>query len=255
MTDILNNKLPWDGSHLGSYSFAITSVWEHEGVRYNSVVLPDGWSEKISGGVIHCTTCRTNDTLSCIIEEIKPLFGISKRGIHRITISNREYLLYYVPISLKGELIWETPLNRLDAKHHLRTNPLFRMKVQDIIAFCDIMALTGTTESHICIRSSLENSFALINTNEKSNTIPKAEFYDYSIIPKTLFNKWFGEETQISDVVRSMIRCQHKQGTYEMNALISRLRAEIEDIIKKYDNSYIWYAAIIIDRTSRHLLV
>ena len=241
MTAILNNILPWDGTHLGVYTLPIVDIVTSGVTYYRGITLPNG--------IIYCTTVRTQDLFACIVEDIKPLFGLTRRGIHRITLNGFEYLLYYVPISLKNEIIWETPLNHLDARHELRKDPKFRAQVQRMIAFCDIMALCGTTESHIGIRPAANREYVLINTNETNTHIKKDTQYDYSIITKTLFAKWFGEDTSIHDVVKCML---HHTGNVNITA--SKLRSEIQNIIKKYDNNLIWYAAFIVDRASRHLL-
>lgn len=241
MPTILNHTLPWDGTHLGVYALPIVDIATSGVTYYRGITLPSG--------VIYCTTVRTKDLFACIVEDIKPLFGLPRRGIHRITLNGFEYILYYVPISLKNEIIWETPLNQLHSRHELRKDPKFRLQVQRMIAFCDIMALCGTTESHIGIRPAANDEYVLINTNETNTQIKKDAKYDYSIITKTLFTKWFGEDTNIHDVVKGMLR-----HTGNVNMIASELRSEIQNIIKKYDNNLIWYAAFIVDRTSRHLL-
>lgn len=269
---ILNNQLKWDGSHLGKYIGAITNVWSAEGIQYYEIKLPEGWSTKLTGGNIYCNANCVKDLFSCIVEDIKNIFGIPRRGIHRITLDNKEYVIYYVPISIKGEIIWETPLNRLDPKHPLRHNINFRKEVQKIIAFCDILALCNTGEPAIRIRPSTEGNYIPISINENSTSISKESTYDYSILTKTLFSKWFGEETSISDIVKEILQCKSKKliisnqnnipiinGTEKESnnlAIISAdIRNEIDKIIKMYDNNYIWYTHFIIDRMSRHLLI
>jgi hypothetical protein len=266
---ILNNRLKWDGSYLGSYIGAITHQWSLAGTNYYGITLPQGWSNEHPEGIIYCTVNCTNDLFPCIVEDIKKIFGIPRRGIHRITIDNKEYILYYIPISIKGEVIWETPLNRLDNKHPLRRNPNFRKEVQKIIAFCDILALSSTGEPNIRIRPSTDGEYIPISVNESTTTIYKSDTYDYSILTKSLFTKWFGEETSINDIVKEMVHYQSNhslnvkipkiQGIELMNdnlAIISaEIRNKVDEIIKRYDNNYIWYSCFIIDRMSRHLLI
>jgi hypothetical protein len=289
---ILNNRLTWDGSHLGSYTCVFTHQWMLEGVCYYGITLPQGWSknfntkDEIPAGIIYCTANCTKDVFPCIVEDIKDIFGVARRGIHRIIIDRREYIIYYLPISIKGEIIWETPLNRLDAKHPLRENSGFRKDVQKIIAFCDILALCNIGEPSIRIRPG-DCRFIPISVNESTTYTRKSTSYDYGVLNKTLFSKWFGEETPISDIVKEMVHYQKngsdeflshlkdevlrcKQNPYHITVpnisdinishdnlaiISSEIRNKVNEVIKRYDNNYIWYSNFIIDRMSRHLLV
>lgn len=259
---ILNNKLPWDATYLLSNDeVEIKNQWCMEGTIYQEIRFPPGWKspdETFSvdyGGVIYCIAVYMKDLFPCIVEGIKNIFGLQNRGIHRITIKHKEYIIYYVPISEKGEIIWETPLNRLDNKHFLRYNCEFKTAVQKTIAFCDILALSSTGEPQIRIRPGCEGNFFPVIFNENSTTIIKCVDYDYSILNKTLFSKWFGEDTDINDIVKDMV--QYKIGNRNKNlaVLTSDIRNKVDNVIRKYDNSYIWYSNFIIDRLSRHLLV
>lgn len=282
MSDVINNKLSWNGSHLGNHpETRMIGQWEFQGTIYSNIYLGNGRSE----GNIYCIATQSEDLFPCIVEDIKELFGIVRRGIHRITISGREYIIYNVPISKEGEVIWETPLNRLDAKNPLRNDATFRRDVQRVIAFCDIMALCGTGESSIIIRPGVEGKFIPISVNEKRTVITKSSDYDYSILSKRLFLKWFGEDTSINDIVKEMVHYQsgrnqitgiensglsamgeQKQliipvvkilgGNFDNLTLISvNMRNKINEIIESYDGNYIWYSNFIIDRMSRRLLI
>jgi hypothetical protein len=274
---IINTLLKWDGSHLGHFSKdVIVSHWLLENTSYYGINLPEG--------IVYCNANRTKDAFPCIVEDIKSIFEIPRRGVHRINIGGWEYVLYYVPISLQGEVIWETPLNRLDSKHLLRKDPYFRKSVQRIIAFCDILALSSTGEPTIRIRPGIGGQFIPINCNESATMIAKSVDYDFSVLSKTIFSKWFGEETVIGDIVKEMIHYQNPQKwigemspdqryvetikdflpnmngnkiqepTTKMTVICSSIRSRIDEIIKQYDANYSWYSCFIIDRMSRYLL-
>lgn len=245
---IVNNRLKWDGSHLGQHNNAIINSFIVDGIRYYKL--------KIDVGIIYCSAICTKDLFPCIVEDIKEIFNIPRRGIHRITMDNYEYLLYYIPMSITGDLILETPLNRLDSKHYLRKNLKFRRNVQKIIAFCDVLALNNTNEIHIITRPGKNGEIIPINTNDAGTNIIKGKTYDYSIITKTLYLKWFGEETTMTEIIREMV--DNKSIITRDNKLAEitcDIRNKINAIIKKYDDNYIWYSCFIIDRMSRHLLV
>lgn len=253
---ILNNKLKWDGSHLGSYIRAITHEWTLEGIRYYGITLPIGWSGDLPSGIIYCIAIRAKNSFPYIVEEIKEVFGLPRCGLHGINIDRREYIIYYVPISTSGKPVWETPLSRLDSRHVLRKDQYFRREVQKIIAFCDILSLYGTGEPSIRIRPGSNNTYVPISINESTTTLLKANEYDYSILSKTLFLKWFGEETCMSDVVKELVNYHPEWMTSERSLAVicSEIRSKVDEIIKRYDVSYLWYSNFIVDRMSRHLL-
>lgn len=260
MACILNNLLSWDGTYLGQYNKeSLMMSWTTEGSKYYMINLPQGWSDTFPSGKIYCMMSRTKDLFPCIVEDIKQIFNIPRRGIHRIKIGNYDYIIYYVPITIRGELIWETPLNRLDSKHFLRKNPEFRRAIQKIIAFCEILALNSTSESTIRIRLGSNGMPLPINVNETNTSIKKETNYDYSIITKTLFTKWFGEETSICDIVNEMVKYQTNDNIQQndeinLRLISSSVRTKVEKIIKRYDSNYIWYTNFIVDRLSRQLL-
>lgn len=255
--NILNDYIPWDGSHLGSYSDVISKQWLWEGTTYYVITLPTGWNfneqlTQINGGIIYCIAVCSKSVFPCIVEELKPIFGLARRGIHRITIDKREYILYYVPITVDGKLVWDIPLNRLHAQHSVRTDPLFRYEVQKIIAFCDLLALTNTNESHILIRPGAGDAYVPINSNENSTSIIRQPHNDFSIISKVLFIRWFGEDTPIDSVVKDMVR--YSTGD-NLTVTANKIREQLHQAITKYDRSLSWYVQFIFDRVSRHLLI
>ena len=237
--NILNENLPWDGSYIGTYPLSsILYKWKLEKTLYFKILLNDK-------DIIYCIPHKTKSKLPCIIDQIKEFFKIQKRGIHQIILGKSNYVIFYVPITKYGEIIWETPLNRLKKDHFLRKDPFVCKKIQYLIVFCDILALSNTEESFIRIRD-YDN---IINFNFKINSLNKEEIYDFTIISKSLYKKWFGEENDIKDTVKEMF--DYKDN---IDIISYDLREKINEIIKKFDSNYIWYSYFIIDRLSRYLL-
>lgn len=262
MLRILNNILRWDGTHLGEYRGVIKVRWEMGQCKYYGIVIPKLGEEE--GGIIYCIGTKTDDVLACIVEDIKDIFGLERRGIHRIKIDGKEHLIYYVPISTVGEVIWETPLNRLDGKHTLRKDEYFKKEIQRILMVSDIMGLMKTGETSIWIRPGSEGRYVPISINETKTEIVKETKYDYSILPKTLFLKWFGEHTDTDDIVKEMVYSRFmKRGNIpiivgdegdNLSIIMAEIRNKVERVIKKYDSGYLWYTNFIIDRMTRHIV-
>lgn len=253
-TAIINNRLTWDGSHLGKYNDIILNQWQIDKEIYHQLLIPEG--SIIPDGIICCVIKKFKNFLPCIVDEIKPIFNIQKRGTHCINIDNKEYIIYYVPISINGEIIWEPFLNKLDNNHAIRKNPTFRKDVQKIIAFCDILSLSQTSETNIKIRPNV-NAYTPISTNENTtyNNINSGE---QSVLSKVLFNKWFGEEINIGTVVRSIFPslANSPANLHQTNLsiLTTPIRTQIDKVIVRFDNNYAWYSSFIINRLSKHLL-
>jgi hypothetical protein len=239
---ILNSSLAWDGTHLGSYTGDVAFSFMHEGVVCNYLVLPQG--------MIYCLMKSSKDCFACIVEDIKPLFGLTRRGIHRIKINGAEQTLYRVSVTSDGVMMSETPLNKLDSKHHLRKDPIFRLEMQKLLTFCDIMALTSTSESTIRLHKD-DKGYIPVNINERDTTLKKGAKYDYSIIGKMLYLNWFGETTSQTEVLRIMLA---ERGFANLTTICHNQRTAIDAVINKYDSNYIWYSNFIIDRMSRILL-
>lgn len=257
--NILNDYLPWDGSHLGSYSDVILKQWLRNGLTYYIIILPQGWCSSLTDkqmqlqkGLLYCSGGYTKNIFPCIVEELKPLFGLTKRGVHRITINDKSYVLYYVPITVNGDLILETPLSHLDLRHSIRLDPLFKFETQKIIAFCDLLSLTSTNESHIIIRPGSGTTYIPINSNENATTIVRKPNNDFSIISRVLFTRWFGEDTPIDNIVKNMVGYSVKDN---LTVFITQLRQRVNDAIMKYDPALLWYAHFIFTRVAKHLLI
>jgi len=204
---------------------------------------------------------------ACISEALKEVFGIKKRGLHWIQIDNKYYVLYYMQVTVSGEIVSEIQLNHIDNKHELRTHPIFKRDIQKIIIFRDILALTEITESVIRIRVGINDDYVPISCNEYRTKMMKNGVMDLSLISKTMFNKWFGEKTSISEIIEEMIdfhlypeHCdtrdlEPKIKTPEiLSILLFDIRNKIYSCIEKYDKTYVWYASVIMDRMSRHML-
>jgi hypothetical protein len=247
--EIKNNHLPWDGSHLGNFPNLITHNWVYESVIYSGLTFPDG-------NILYCITKCTNNKLPFIIEGIKEIFNLQRCGTHGIQMERHEYILYYVPVTTTGELIWETPLNRLTPKHAIRMYKDFRAEMQKIVMFWEIMSLTSATESSVWIRNGQENPdgerYIPMSMNLLNTTINRVRGHDCSILTKVIINKWFGEETELGDVVKDMINYYEIVGN-NRSALLLTIKYQIEEIINRYDSTLIWYSYFIVDRIARYL--
>jgi hypothetical protein len=233
---------------------ALVTSWRWEGVTYHGV--------KLAVGVVYCVALRKEGTLTAIIEDIKAIFGVTRRGVHRVTLGRTEYTLYYVPVDLQGRVVWETPLTQLDKNHPLRSDPQFRRDMRRLLLFCDLLSLGNTTEGTVRVRCGTAGSFVPVNYNENT-TLMREQAYDYSVLGKKLLDQWFGEETSVAEATWEMMerpRTPSRQRAgipppaRSPSVITADLRSRLEAVIKSYNPDYIWLSYFIIDRMSRNLL-
>lgn len=235
-------KLEWTGEYLGEFNRSIIIYkWTYVSTEIHHL--------RINNESIYCIMELLKDNFPCIIEDIKNVFKLSKRGYHTLKIDGRMYIIYYVPLTSTGVVIWETPVYRLNLKDPLRSDPNFRKKMQRLLVFCDVMALYQTSESNIHVRPRNDGTFSPINYNLKTTNIIKGD--NFSIITKNVYRDWFGETVLVEDVAKEFVNYTEKTNLTE---LCFDLRNKIEDIIRKHDKSYLWYSKFIIERLSRYLL-
>lgn len=245
MEPIINNKLRWDGSFLGTYPLSAVLVrWTLEDSTYYGIQLKEG--------ILYTIAHRNKNILPCIVDELRPIFGLDRRGLHRIILGHDEYIIYYVPISGNNELIWETSLNRLNNKHHIKRDPEFRKSVQKVLAFCDLLLLMNTAETKIKLRPEKNGGLTPINFNDITNSVQRGN--SYSVIPGPLYNKWFGEETTIPDIILEMIGETHQSKQDNVGFITTDFTNKVQNVVTKYGDEYIWYVNFVIERLSKHLL-
>jgi hypothetical protein len=238
---------------LGSFDESVIfQHWTTDKIKYSGLRIE-------SKGIIYGVLIPTENQLPCIIDAIKPLFGITKRGMHQLQIGSRRYIIHYIPVGPDRTVVWETPVSALDSKHPLRRDPDFRQKLQSLIAFCDILGLSQTGEYSFWIRpnSGVVGSYVPINVNHKIPSLMKAEIYDYSILTKVLIDRWIGEDLPIADIVKSMVNFNQGAGPSDARDLVTVstiLRDQISAVIRHFDPNYIWYTNFIMDRLTRYLL-
>lgn len=233
---IINGLLPWDGSHLGNYSNRIIRAqYINNGVRYTELAL--------ELGDIYCIIKKTKESIECIIDEIKKVFGINKRGTHRICIGRTEYLIYYVPITGDEKIMFEIPLSKISSND--RYDEDFIKEIRKTIVFCEILGLSSTTERFIRLRMRGQKPYPI---NWNSKIINTKE----SVIPKVLYKKWFEGSTSVVEVLREMIG--YSETRKNLCEITMDIRNKIDGIVRIYDKSYIWYSNMIIERISEYIL-
>lgn len=223
--------LKWDGSE-------ITDILEEtiklqmfiDGIIYWRIEWKDG-------SYVYCEVKNYNNTLPVIIDEIKPIFGITKNGTHWIKIGNKIKMLINVEINKNNEIQKEYLLNQIDFPFD--NNKLFVKQVQEIFTFRELLGIPKTFESSIKIRTRNKYTYP-ISYNEP---YMKPEKYNPILSPR-IIEKWFND-INVNDVVKRML---HINCVENIPIQIFTIRNGINDVINRIDKDSITYTDFIIER-------
>lgn len=253
MNTILNSTLKWDGKHIGKGT--IVAKWTTKNNVYHGILC------KENNMVVYGVLEKWKSNLVFIVDDIIGLFGLEKRGIHRIKINKVEYILFYVPFSLSAECIWEPPVSwflptegrnlQLPTDQAIK-DPDFVKEMQKLYVVMDILGISHINEKKIAMRSKMGETYRPLNQNEyrlKNVTDDICEFSKHG-------QRWFPGPG--NSKIKILYECisHTNMGNYYSNIVISSiLSTKIEKIIKYHDNTWIWYGSYIMDRIMRYFLI
>ena len=246
MTEILNSVLPWDNTDLGIYDASII----HGTFSYLNIKIQ---LLQFDIGIIYCVMKQTSSLFPCIVEDIKRIFGINVCGMHRITIESRKYLLINIICLPNGTLIYENSLNKIKKPHPYLEDDNFKNQIRELLLVSDLLSLTNLNETMIKIRIK-NDTVQVYGMNELNTTLRRIDTKVLSIIPKTMYNKWFDEEVTLTTTAKKLIEQQF--GVYDednIHLILDDIREYITHIVNKYDNTYAWYGYTILEKLSKLL--
>lgn len=224
--------LPWDGSHLGDFTGIFDpnkkdELWIFSFPLYTNILLP-AYIKKISS------------SYPCVIDEIKPIFGIIKNGTHRFTCNNSLYIMIKPSISYQLDINANKmyyvispniPVNYQTKYHQTQLDSIRR-----IVVFRKILGLR-TTISDISIR---HDGLAIMPNDCVTNT---AILKNDNITQKA-FVHWFNDCT-ISNCICNMFNITNKSMIIELSL---KLRNQLEDVICRIDNDHVGLIDIIVNK-------
>lgn len=218
----------WDGSSLGEHPQSVV-------VQSTVVGKITYWLLEINNERALCSVKKSIGTYMCVVDEMKPLFGLQKLGTHRIKIK-KEYVLTREVEGEDGKPVIDPVLSTIPAE---RVESV-RTEVQKILAYRDLLGIASSFERNIVLRDNCPISVREYSTVlDKSNT---------GILSKRLLDKWFVER-EVCEVIK-------KIAEYRGNPqrCVANLRERMEGVINRVDKEWIWYSGFIVDRLMRRLL-
>ncbi len=222
----MSNPFVWDGTFLG--------IINDSNINKKYVVENDNreyWDITINSFRIVCMIKRVKDCTSCIIDELKSLFGLEKMGSHYIKYHNNFIILYRCRLTESGkEMVYEYSLHDLHSKNLLPIDSNILTKIRKIYVFRDLLKIGKTNDSNIIIRHSPSGAIYPISYNESALKLERiANFSSPSTIPEICYKRWFRNDKydkvfNINILLCSMLNLFYKD---KIQIILSKLRKDI----------------------------
>jgi hypothetical protein len=227
----------WDGTDVTEF----ISKCDIFGAKFNRlkywvIQYTDPETKKISEDT--CIIKSSKNSLPCLVDELKVIFGLPKLGTHWCRLNGKTYTLVKCIRTIEGYIKEEITLNMIAV-----STPLLIMQIQEVFAFRELLGVTCSYESSIIIREGKTGPYP-ISFNE-----PNMATGDNKVIPFTILDKWF-EDSNLDDVVKRLCRINNID---RLATVIYELRKQIDEIIERVDRRAITYKNCIIDRITERL--
>lgn len=176
-------------------------------------------------------------TFACIVDELKPIFGLMKLGTHSIKIGTKYYML--IKPCYDGQIIIED--KKLECFVNFN-NENFREKIRNIFVFRDLLDLKPHHQNTVRIRK-INNRYHPVSfiDNDSNNSV------NYNSVTDAIVANWLDPYT-FEEILKNTIivsETRHEQLYY--------YREKIKDVILAIDKSHISFAHSIIAKLGNYI--
>lgn len=223
----------WDGTDVTD----LISKCDIYGAKFNKlnywVIQHPDYDDQV------CIVRSTKCSLGCLVDELKPVFGLPKLGTHWCRLGNKVYILIRCVKNTDGSIKEELTLNMLGSS----SSSLLTLQIQEIFAFRELLGVTCSYESSIIIREGKAGPYPI------SFYEPNMATEDTKVIPFTVLEKWF-VDTSMDEVVKRLCRVNNIN---RLPTVLHELRTSIEEVIDRVDRRAITYKNCIVNRITQRL--
>lgn len=262
----------WDGTYLGSYTLKIitkeiaisgsTDIIWHIKCPVEIANSPAvSASPELNSIIVQAKT--TKGSFSCIVDELKPLFGLIKRGTHTIHVNKKLFLIFRPTVNQKTnnkevEYFAERDVREVE---DLECDSIFRQQVRAIYVFRYLVGVTMSVDRCIKIQ---ERKYGRCNPVGALEVTCCLDVPNRKLLPATVLKKWFTKEQVVhgrwdtepdnifTGAVSRLIRCCNEEHL-TLPQRIAKFRKSIGEVINRVDKSWTWIMSFIIDRISNEL--
>nr|QBK90823.1 MAG: uncharacterized protein LCPAC201_01240 [Pithovirus LCPAC201] len=274
VTPISFQKLVWDGSYLGLWSqVKIYQILKQNKLIYHQI--------KIGGKLVIVRTKQSSSPYMCMVDEMKPYFGLPKQGTHWFqygklvkiiikttnkmigqisTIVNYPTLIEFKKIYLEGKIYQPNQMGE-----SFQTDfPELADRIRISFVFRVVFGIKRTNKSSLIIRwfcpKLISNDSFEISNRWMSKESPGQKelvWYPVSInegspdepgmdnqLPNTILEEWFNEK-DIADVIKEMSLIREYE---HIQPFILETQNQMEVVIKRVDKRLIVHVKDIIQR-------
>lgn len=228
----------WDGSDVTDI-ISQADIYE---AKYNKhiywiirVINPEtNKSEKIT-----CIVRNSKNTVPCLIDEMKTVFRLPKIGSHWCKQGGKLRILLRCLLTPEGHIKEELTLQMIDV-----STPLLKLQVQEIFTFREILGVNCSYESSIVLREGGGGVYPV------SYYDPSMTITDTKVIPYTILDKWFEEDTNIDEVVKRLLRIHQLD---QIGTVLYEIRTKIDEVVERVDRNTITYKDCIMNRITERI--
>lgn len=223
----------WDGSYLGEYDRDIIE-WELKTKRGKYCQLT------INEVPVIAQIRTIKSSLPCIIDEIKPLFGLVKMGSHHLYLGKTMYQIIKPLVFKSGGLQEDYRLDEILSQYQKSENlpEDFVKNVQKTYMFRNVLGIPQNFDRSINVR--IDNNIM----HPISFTESRMEPHNYKPLSKAAIKRWFNNNDDSLDILlRDMLNIE-EENDFEIK--MPMLRIDIDNIISRINREYVMFTAFII---------
>ena len=270
----MTSTLKWDGTDLGEIieSQIVSRVFVDKDEYWTIEFTPEEFDEELCSNesnpeeapkqdidpfYVTCYVRSIVKTHANLIDELKPIFNLTKLGTHRAQYKNRRLLLVQPVIS--GETI--VCEQKLDYNTCI-IDSCFILQVQELYVFREFLGMSNTYDKSIRIRKvNAKKSSNTPSSNTPTKRLVRAypiSFHENSfhpektekVLPNTVLDKWF-RNTTVNAVARRLLGINSID---QIPECIFRLNSQIQDVVERVDRDLVEHVTHILDRIRARLL-
>uniref|UniRef100_A0A6C0BKQ1 Uncharacterized protein n=1 Tax=viral metagenome TaxID=1070528 RepID=A0A6C0BKQ1_9ZZZZ len=232
-------KLPWDGTYVRIDQ--VLTVGKIDDSRYIRFLHnPDVDEENVPPIQVTARIVRRSSTMSILLDELKPIFGLYKNGTHRTWYEGYHCILYRIRTDDQGRVIDEVKLNNFTSD-----DPILAEQARAIFSFYELLGIPGASEKDIMLKPLTSETYYLTSWDE-CNITPNAST---TVLPDSIINKWFSEES-IEATICKLLQIKY---TEDVLPRVCTLKSMIEEVIERVDRTHIGVCNVIQQRMSARI--
>jgi hypothetical protein len=196
------------------------------------------WNVILGENVETVIVKNSSHTVACLMDELKPVFGLEKIGTHWVKLHGKIYILFRPERDRDGQILEELTLD--DYKY----DKAIVREVQKIFLFREILGVTQNMEKNVIlrIRGLYIQPLSFYESNLKPSQAGK-------VLSNIILDKWF-KDVDLDQAVADFF---HITSIEEINGILLPLRQHLEEVVDRTDPSSIMYVDEICSRIRSRL--